>query len=474
MSRFRTTFAGALILAAAAALVAPASSSAQPVDDRLPPGLFADHREAFMARMDGGLAIFPTTPEIPRNDDADHPWRQDSDLWWLTGFDEPGAYAVLRPGAPAGERYALFVRPKNPEEEVWTGYRAGVEGARERYAADLAFPVDSLEPVLARWIDEVETVWYDASEDHPWANPAVDSLLGEWSETEGHEVRDADGITNRLRLVKDEGELALLEKAIDITVDAQRAAMAAIRPGMGEWEVEALIEFVYRAHGAARVGFNSIVGSGPNTTILHYVSNDRRMEAGDMVLMDIGAEWHHYTADVTRTVPVSGTFTPEQAAVYRIVLDAQKAVIDIVEPGITIADVQRKGFEVVTEGLIREGFLEGTVEENLANRGYRPFLMHGVSHWLGLDVHDVGGYVSEGRPRTLEPGMVFTVEPGVYIAEGMEGVDPKWWNIGVRIEDDILVTEDGHENLSAGAPREIEAIEALMAGRGLPEVVPAK
>ncbi len=470
------TARGVAALAALVALAIPAPGAAQPAEDPLPPGLFAERRDAFMERMEGGVAIFPTTPEIPRNDDAGYPWRQDSDLWWLTGFEEPGAVAVLRPDAPAGERYALFVRPKNPSEEVWTGRRVGVEAAREVHGVELAFPVDSLAPVLARWLEPVDRVWYDGSEDHPWAQATIDSILDGWetADPDGRELLDADRISNELRLVKSPEEIDLLQKAVDVTVDAQRAAMAAIRPGMGEWEVEALIEFVYRAHGARRVGFNSIVGSGPNTTILHYESNDRRMEAGDLVLMDIGAEWHHYTADVTRTVPVSGTFTPEQATIYQIVLDAQNAAIEIVEPGVTIADVQIKAFEVVTEGLIREGLLEGTVEEIVASRGFRPFLMHGISHWLGLDVHDVGDYTPDGRPRVLEPGMVFSVEPGVYIAEGMKGVDPKWWNIGVRIEDDIVVTADGYRNLSDGAPREIEAIEALMVGRGLPDVVPAR
>ncbi|HUP18481.1 MAG TPA: aminopeptidase P family protein, partial [Gemmatimonadota bacterium] len=357
---------------------------------------------------------------------------------------------------------------------VWTGHRAGVEGAVERHGADAAWVIDSLPAVLGRWLSEADRVWFDSSEDHSWSNAELVAKLDAWKADAGNEMLDADQISNELRLIKSDAELAYLQKAIDITTDAQRAAMAAIRPGMYEYEVEALIEFVFRAQGSPRIGFNSIVGSGPNSTILHYEENDRRMEADDMVVMDIGAEWAYYTADVTRTVPVDGEFSPEQAAIYQIVLNAQNAGIEAVRPGITIRDIHLAATRVVVAGLIEQGILSGTVEANLESGAYRRFFMHGTSHWLGLDVHDVGGYVTgaERRPRLLEPGMVFSVEPGIYIAEGAEGVDPRWWNIGVRIEDDVVVTETGGRLMSGGAPREIDEIEAIMAGRGLPEVVP--
>lgn len=456
------------VIAALAALATAVPAPGQSLEEAAPPPeFFARHRASYMERMEGGIAVFPAQPEIPRNDDAGYPYRQDSDFYYLTGFREPGAVAVLRPEAPAGERFAMFVRPRDPEQEVWTGHRVGVEGARTRFGAGLAWPVDSLAAVLPRLLAGADRVRYDSSEDHPWAHQELEAILTEWEEgAVGRSLLDADEITDELRLVKSEAELDQLRRAIAITTDAHRAAMAAIEPGMYEYEVEALIEYVFRVRGSPRVGFESIVGSGPNATILHYVENDRRMEADDMVVMDIGAEWNYYTADVTRTVPVDGSFSPEQAAIYRIVLDAQEAAIAAVRPGATIADVQNRAFEVVTEGLVEIGLLEGTVEENLRTRGFTRFLMHGISHWIGLDVHDVGAYTvgEEGsrRPRTLEPGMVFSVEPGIYIAEGTEGVDPKWWNMGVRIEDDVVVTEDGVENLSAAAPREIDAIEALM------------
>ena len=435
---------------------------------------FAAHRAAFMDRMDSGIAIFTAQPEIPRNDDAGYPYRQDSDFWYLTGFEEPESVAILRPDAPEGERFALFVRPRDPAEEVWTGYRAGVDGAKERYGADLAWVIDSLEPVLDRWLEGERVVYWDASSDHPWAQEERAGRLEEWVAADPGSRRrlvETDEILNELRLVKSDAEIAELQEAIDVTAAAHRAAMAAMRPGMYEYEVEALIEFVFRAHGSARVGFNSIVASGPNATTLHYEENQRQMDGGDMVVMDIGAEWNYYTADVTRTVPVDGEFDPEERAIYEIVFDAQKAAIDLIRPGVGIGDVHAKAVEVVTEGLIRIGLLSGTVAANVASGASERFFMHGTSHWLGLDVHDVGSYGEpgvQGQSRVLRPGMVLTVEPGVYIREGAEGVDPKWWNIGVRIEDDIVVTEDGHRVMSTG-PREIEEIEALMTGRGLPD-----
>ncbi|HUP00891.1 MAG TPA: aminopeptidase P N-terminal domain-containing protein [Gemmatimonadota bacterium] len=459
----------AVLLLAIAPAAAQNRSHAGPPDE-----LFAKHRQAFMERMEGGIAIFRAQPEIPRNGDAGYPYRQDSDFYYVTGFTEPGAVAVLRPGAPEGERFVLFVRPHDVAAEIWTGHRAGVEGALENYEADRAYGIDSLDLVIPRYLQGVDRLYFDFSKDHPWAHTEALQGFRAWADTTGAQILGTDAIVNELRLIKGPEEIALLQEAIDITVDAQRAAMAAIVPGMFEYEVEALIEYVFRKRGSPRVGFNSIIGSGPNATILHYEENDRRMEADDMVVMDIGAEWAYYTADVTRTVPVDGEFSPQEAAIYQIVLDAQTAAMDIVRPGATIREIHVEAVEVVTEGLIREGLLEGTVRENIESGAYRRFFMHATSHWLGLDVHDVGPYEAPpgAGPRILEPGMVFTIEPGVYIAEGMEGVDPKWWGIGVRIEDDVLVTESGYRNLSAGAPREIEAIEAIMVGRGVPEVVP--
>ena len=438
---------------------------------------FAAHRQAFMERMDEGVAIFAAQPEIARNDDAGYPYRQDSDFWYLTGFEEPEAVAVLRPDAPEGQGFALFVRPRNVEEEIWTGYRAGVEGAKETYGADVAYVIDSLEAVLPRWFEGERTVYWDASKDHLWAQEDRQRALEQWVEADSASARRlvaTSGILDELRLIKSDAEIEQLQQAIDVTAAAHRAAMAAIRPHMYEYEVEALIEYLFRAHGSQRVGFNSIVGSGPNATTLHYEDNQRRMDGGDMVVMDIGAEWNYYSADVTRTVPVDGEFSAEERAIYQVVLDAQKAAIDLVRPGVGISDVHTKAAEVVTEGLIRIGLLSGTLEENLATGAYRKFFMHGTSHWLGLDVHDVGSYGepgSKGTSRILRPGMVLTVEPGVYIREGTEGVDPKWWNTGVRIEDDVLVTADGHRVMST-SPREIDEIETIMTGAGLPDVIP--
>jgi Xaa-Pro aminopeptidase len=466
------------ILALVFALASPLAAQDRPAPLPPSPELFARHRQGLMERMEGGIAIFLAQPEVPRNDDAGYPYRQDSDFYYLTGFTEPEAVAVLRPEAPEGERFLLFVRPRDPSQEVWTGHRAGPEGARQIYNADIAYVVDSLATVMPRYLGSVNRVYFDFSKDHPWAQEEPLAGLRAWADTTpGADLLGTDAILDEMRLVKGPEEIALLQKAIDITADAHRAAMAAIMPGMFEYEVQALIEYVFRVQGSPRLGFNSIIGSGPNSTTLHYEENSRRMEADDMVVMDIGAEWGYYAADVTRTVPVDGEFSPEEEAIYQIVLDAQSEAMEVVRPGATIRDVQARAVEVVTEGLVREGLLEGTVEENIESGTYRKFFMHGTSHWVGLDVHDVGAYLEppgtdSSQPRVLVPGMVFSVEPGIYIAEGTEGVDPKWWEIGVRIEDDVLVTEDGYRNLSAGAPREIAAIEALMVGQGVPEVVP--
>jgi Xaa-Pro aminopeptidase len=439
--------------------------------------MFAEHRAEFMKKMEGGIAIFTGQPEIPRNDDAGYPYRQDSDFYYLTGFEEPGSAAILAPNATDGVQFILFVRPRDPLRETWDGHRAGVVGAVEQYGADVAYPIDSLPAVLSRYLSDATRVFFDFSNDHPWAQTTTAATLHEWALTNSTEIMPTAGILDEMRLIKSPAEVALLERAIGITADAHRAAMAAIRPGMYEYEVKALIEYVFKVSGSPRLGFGSIVGAGPNSTILHYVGGDRKLEADDMVVIDIGAEWRYYTADVTRTVPVDGHFDVEQATIYQIVLDAQTAAMSVIRPGTSVAEIDRRAVEVVTAGLVDAGLLEGTVEENIESKAYRRFFMHGPGHWLGLDVHDVGAYIvstesDSVQPRTFEPGMVLTIEPGVYIAEGSEGVDPKWWNIGVRIEDDVVVTEDGYEILSAGAPREIADIEALMSGRGIPSVIP--
>jgi Xaa-Pro aminopeptidase len=439
--------------------------------------LFAGHRQAFMDQMDGGMALFTGQPQIPRNDDADYPYRQDSDFYYLTGFEEPGAAAILVPEATDGARFVLFVRPRDPLRETWDGYRAGVAGARERYGADKAYPIDSLPVVLWRYLSDATRVFFDSSNDHPWAQTEAVATLQSWADANSAEILPTAPILDEMRVIKSPAEVELLERAIDITTDAHRAAMAAIQPGMYEYEVKALIEYVFKVSGSPRLGFGSIVGAGPNSTILHYEGGDRKLEADDMMVIDIGAEWRYYTADVTRTVPVDGRFDPEEATIYEIVLDAQNAAIEVIRPGTSVLEINRLAVKVVTEGLVDAGLLQGTVEENIESRAYRRFFMHGSRHWLGLDVHDVGAYMvsteaDSAQPRTLEAGMVLTIEPGVYIAEGSEGVDPKWWNIGVRIEDDVVVTETGYEILSAGAPREIADIEALMTGRGIPRVVP--
>jgi Xaa-Pro aminopeptidase len=427
--------------------------------------VFAARREAYMQAIGpNAVAVVRSLPQRLRNGDAYHPFRQHSDVVYLTGFVEPETTLVLRPGAET-ERVVMFVRPRDPEMEVWDGRRAGLEGAKDRYGADAAYTSAELPSKLWELIANTDELHYSLGVDEE-----LDVLVGQalarlrkWEKKGKRPPRavvDPRLALHELRLHKRPEELALLRRACAITCDAHVAAMRIGRPGVFEHELEAVLDYTFRRAGGAGPGYATIAGSGDNATILHYIENDRRIEDGDLVLVDAGCEYDHYTADITRTWPANGRFTAPQRAVYELVLATQKAAIELARPGKTIDDIHDHCVRALTAGMIDLGLLTGTVDERVADEAYKRFYMHGTSHWLGLDVHDAGAYTVGGKPRPLVPGMVITVEPGLYIARDAKDVPDELRGIGVRIEDDVAITADGHEVLTAACPKEVADVEA--------------
>ena len=432
--------------------------------------LFALRRERFLEKMGPeAVAILPTNPVRNRSNDVDFRFRPDTDFYYLTGFPEPESVAILDPKAEGGP-LTLVVRPRDPEREVWNGRRAGVDGARAKHGAHRAAPTAELQAELARAIANKERVYYRLGR-----QPELDQLVLETIRKIAAQNRtglsapttivDPCEILADLRLYKTGEELELARRAAAISSEGHLAAMRAVRPGMHEYEIEALVEYTFRRSGSPSPGYPSIVGSGPNTCILHYHENDRRMEDGDLLLVDAGAEWECFSGDITRTYPVNGKFTREQAEIYQIVLDAQLAAIAAVRPGNCFQAIHDTAVRVLAEGLIRVGLIEGPLARALEAETYRKYYMHKTSHWLGMDVHDAGKYRVKGEWRKLAPGMVLTVEPGLYIGEFAPDAPAKYRNIGVRIEDDVLVTESGCEVLTAAVPKTVVDIERELARR---------
>jgi Xaa-Pro aminopeptidase len=458
----------------AAALVVAASVTAAADPGPLGPPAFAARRARLAAALPpGAVAVLRGAPDRSSGTD---PYRQDSAFWYLTGIDETNATGVLAKDQAGATRYLLFVQPANKAEDQWDGFRAGVEGAPARFGADEALPAPELWERLPKLWRGASALYFLDSDDDEFR----DRLLRAWWHAEAdaaapRPVLSAEPLVGALRLVKDEVELPLLRRAVDLTVGAHRAAMAAAAPGRNEGAVKAAMVRACLEGGAARMGYSPIVGSGPNSVVLHYDRADRVMQAGEMIVNDTACEYRMYTADVTRSYPVSGRFSPEQRAVYEIVLAAQKAGIEKVRPGSRVHEVYEATVGVVVDGLLRLGLLQGERDAIIRDRGFQKFYPHGCIHWLGLDVHDAGSYGFDhgdyGRREryffaraVLQPGMVVTVEPGIYVPEGATP-DRKWWNIGVRIEDDVLVTPGGNECLSCALPREISEVEAAL-GRG--------
>jgi Xaa-Pro aminopeptidase len=452
-------------------LAAPRFSRAMDLPILKPsPEMFRRHRDHFLAQLaPTALVVLHGAPERTMSNDVEYVYRQDSDFYYLTGLEEPGAIAVFRPGAADGKRYILFVRPHDPRSEAYEGPRPGTEGAISQYGADAAFVVGDFESALfhvepgkrpSGYLVGPEKLYLSDGGDTEWGQRIRKTLERERSRGAGPMTTiDPRLILHELRLVKDSDEIALLRQAAEISARAHVAAMRAGGPGKFEFEVQAALDAYCLANGARRMAYPSTVGSGPDSIFLHWNRNDRQMKDGEIVLQDSGAEYAYYAADVTRTFPVSGRFSTEQRAVYEAVLAAQKGTLAIVKPGVTHADVEKTCARLQTEGLVKVGLLTGDVDKLVAEGAYRKFTVHGISHWVGLDVHDAGRYLVEFQPRKLEAGMVLTVEPGIYISANMPSVDPKWWNIGVRIEDTVLVTPTGFDCLSCGAPKEIADVE---------------
>jgi Xaa-Pro aminopeptidase len=433
------------------------------------PAVFAARRDALMQAIGpSAVAVVRSLPERLRNGDAFHPFRQHSDVFYLTGFVEPDTTLVLRPGAET-ERVVMFVRPRDPEMETWDGRRAGLEGAKERYGADAAYTTAELPTKLWELLANHEDLHFSLGIDEE-----MDRLIGaaiaklRKSEKRGKRppraVIDPRIALHELRLYKRPEELHALRKASAIASDAHIAAMKAGRPGTFEHELEAVINYTFRRAGGAGPGYSTIVGAGENATILHYTENHCAIADGDLVLVDAGCEYEHYTSDITRTWPANGTFTPAQRKVYEIVLATQKAAIAMARPGATIDQIHDFCVRSLTQGMIDLRLLTGTVDERITDQSYRKFYMHGTSHWLGLDVHDVGAYTRDGKARPLEPGMVITVEPGLYVAKDATDVPAELRGIGIRIEDDVAITADGNEVLTAACPKEIVDVERACRG----------
>ena len=418
-----------------------------------------------LERCGGGVMVLPAADEKQRNADNEFVFRQDSDYAWTVGLDEPMGGAVLV--ARGGERkLVLFVRPRDREKEIWTGRRAGVEGARERYGADEAFPVAELDARLGGYVENAPTLWWRLGQDPAWdARMAriVSDLraAGRAGKRAPLAIVDPGRILHELRLVKTPDELARLRRAAEITAEAHLAGMRDGAPGRREHQVQAEIEYAFRRRGGMGPGYGTIVATGVNSTILHYRAGDAVLKEGDVCLVDAGGEYAWYSADVTRTFPVSGTFTKAQRDLYELCLATQKAGIEGVRPGTNMDALHDQAVRQLTEGLVSLGLLAGPVDARIEDKGYRKYYMHRTGHWLGLDVHDVGDYYVDGKPRSLVPGMVLTVEPGIYVAEGDESAPKEMRGVGIRIEDDVLVTEGGRENLTAAVPKEVAEVEAV-------------
>ncbi|OEY65670.1 Xaa-Pro aminopeptidase [Marinobacter sp. X15-166B] len=430
---------------------------------------FAERRRKLMASMAAdSIAIVAAAPEKERNRGTLHPYRQDSDFQYLTGFGEPDAVLVLIPGREHGES-VLFCRERNPEKELWDGYLEGPEGAIERYGLDDAFPIADIDEILPGMIEGRSRIYYPLGKD-----PQFDTQVMDWVKVIRSKVRTGahppgefvalEHLLHDLRLYKSANEIKVMAKAGAISAEAHCRAMTRARPGAREFHLEAELLHTFMSHGARQTAYPSIVGSGANACILHYTANSDELRDGDLVLIDAGCELECYASDITRTFPVNGVFSEAQKALYEVVLAAQYAAIDAVRPGNHWNHPHEAALTVLTQGLLDLGLLRGTLTDALASEAYRPFYMHRTGHWLGLDVHDVGDYKVGGAWRELEPGMVLTVEPGLYVAPDNTDVDERWRGIGIRIEDDVVVTRDGCRVLTDGVPKTVAAIEALMAG----------
>lgn len=429
--------------------------------------LFAKRRQRVLEAIDG-VAIIPSSPVTLRNNDVEHEYRQDSDLYYLTGFDEPQSVLILSTVHPE-HRSVLFVRPRDREREVWDGARAGVEGAKERCGVDETYPIAELKKRLGDYVAGAHRLYYELGRPDGFDErvlAAIAQARGRgrnpkpWPTT----IEHPETVWHEMRLIKDDQELQTMRRAVEISGEAHLSAMREAAPGKYEYEIEALFREAFRRHGSERPAYAPIVGSGPNAIILHYRANKRQMQAGELLLIDAGCEYDYYASDITRTFPVSGTFSDAQRKVYEVVLAAQQATIEATKPGQTVESLHRVTLEALVAGMIDIGLISkeshgSDVGEVIEKETYRRYYMHRTSHWLGMDVHDVGAYFVDGKPRPLQKGMVLTIEPGIYVASDDAEAPEALRGIGVRIEDDVLVTDEGCEVLSSSIPKSVEDVE---------------
>ena len=431
---------------------------------------FQERRDILAGEMGlRSIAIIATSPVALRNRDADYKYRADSSFFYLTGFAEPEAVAVIETfdSEEEGYTYSLFCRERDREMEIWNGYRAGVDGAVDDYEADEAYAIDLLDEEILEKLQNKDKLFYRVGH-----SAEFDARVAKWIAQASGESRrgksapaqivQLDRIVDEMRLNKDANEIELMQIASDISAEAHTRAMQTVRPGMMEYALEAELNYVFGKNGCVP-SYNSIVGGGENACILHYGENDKELKDGDLVLIDAACEYQFYASDITRTFPVNGKFSPEQKALYNIVLDAQIAAINAVQIGNSYKEPHNVAVRILVQGLLDLGIMQGKIEEIIETESFRQFYMHGTGHWLGMDVHDVGAYKTNGEWRSYEEGMVVTVEPGLYIAPDDETVDPKWRGIGIRIEDDVVATQNGPLVLTAKVVKTVEDIEALMA-----------
>ncbi|MCH2409367.1 aminopeptidase P N-terminal domain-containing protein [Myxococcota bacterium] len=434
--------------------------------------MFAERRKRLCSTLaEGTVVILVGSGNMVRSNDTEFPFRQDSDLHYLTGFDHPNAVAILNVGR--SPNFTLFVEPKNQEMETWTGYRPGVEGAIESFGADQAFPIEELQKRLPEILSEATSVYHVLGK-HREVDDQMVSILNDMrirsrsAKTPAAQIVDPRSIIHEMRVVKDPTELELMRAAASITKEAHRYAASLSFDGTKEYEIEAALSYVFRKKGASGPAYTSIVGSGSNATTLHYVRNEDALKDSELVLIDAGCEYQGYASDVTRTYPIGGHFNGARRAVYSAVLEAQAASIEASQPGATLQEVHDASVQHLSMCMIDLGLLSGSLDEVIEQNSYRRFYMHNTSHWLGLDVHDAGNYSIDGKPRKLLPGMVYTVEPGLYIRSDDEEVPQEFRGIGVRIEDDIHITESGIEILTADIPKEPSEVEEWVLTREFP------
>ncbi len=463
----RKTATIAIVSAPPATVVATATAPGGLHGSGISATQFAKRRRQLMRLAgDDAIVVIPSAPERTRSRDTHYPYRQDSDFWYLTGFAEPDAVLVLIPGRSHGETL-MFCRERDPAREAWDGPRAGPEGAVDGFGMDDAYPIDDLDEILPGLLEGRTRVYYHFGRDTEFDLKLIGWLNRVRAQVRmgaqpPHEFLELGHLLDEMRLFKDREELKLMQRAADISVEAHLAALRIARPGVHEYQLQAALEQVFRHHDA-EPAYGSIVGAGANACVLHYRANNAQAKDGDLVLIDAGAEYRGYAADITRTFPVNGRFSREQRALHDLVAAAQRAALAQAQPGVAYEAGHLAAVETLTEGLLSLGLLKGTLKQNVAAGHYKRFYLHKTGHWLGLDVHDVGDYRIDGESRLLEPGMVFTIEPGLYIDANDKTIPAKWRGIGIRIEDDVLITKDGHKVLTDKLPRTADETEAVMA-----------